>query len=128
MPEHAAPSRSRPELRRFEPKCVANSERIDSRVMSTTKPPAPPLDAQTRVQFLHGVGPQRAQAFERLGIATLEHLVRHYPRTWLDASRFVKVKDLTPGELLTIVGDVKHASVLRTRGGRTDFAVTVSDG
>jgi ATP-dependent DNA helicase RecG len=96
--------------------------------MSTTKPPAPPLDAQTRVQFLHGVGPQRAEAFERLGIATLEHLVRHYPRTWLDASRFVKVKDLKPGELLTIVGDVKHASVLRTRGGRSDFAVTVSDG
>jgi ATP-dependent DNA helicase RecG len=86
------------------------------------------MDAQTRVQFLHGVGPQRAVAYERLGIVTLEHLVRHYPRTWLDASRFVNVAALRPGELLTVVGEVRHASVLRTRGGRTDFAVTVSDG
>jgi ATP-dependent DNA helicase RecG len=96
--------------------------------MSTTKRPAAAMDGQTRVQFLPGVGPQRALAFERLGIVTLEHLVRHYPRTWLDASRFVKVKDLKPGELLTVVGKVKHASVLRTRGGRSDFAITVTDG
>jgi len=96
--------------------------------MSTTKRPAAAMDGQTRVQFLPGVGPQRALAFERLGIVTLEHLVRHYPRTWLDASRFVKVQDLKPGELLTVVGKVKHASVLRTRGGRSDFAITVTDG
>ena len=96
--------------------------------MSTTKRPAAAMDGQTRVQFLPGVGPQRALAFERLGIVTLEHLVRHYPRTWLDASRFVKVKDLKPGELLTVVGKVQHASVLRTRGGRSDFALTVTDG
>src|ERR1044072_1985453 len=68
--------------------------------MSTTKRPAPALDAQTRVQFLPGVGPQRALAFERLGIMTLEQLVRHYPRSWLDASRVVEGKDLKPGELL----------------------------
>src|SRR5262245_10917036 len=105
-----------------------SESRIDSRVMSTTRGAAPTLESSTRVQFLPGVGPQRALAFERLGITTLEHLVRHYPRTWLDASRFVKVKDLKPGELLTVVGDVRHASVQRTRGGRSDFAVTVRDG
>ena len=88
----------------------------------------PPLDPRTRVQFLPGVGPGRALAFERLGIVTLEHLVRHYPRTWLDASHFVRVRELRPGELLTVVGEVKHASSLRTRGGRTDFTITVTDG
>jgi ATP-dependent DNA helicase RecG len=90
--------------------------------------PAPPLDPRTRVQFLPGIGPQRALAFERLGIVTLEHLVRHYPRTWLDASRFVSVKALRPGELLTVVGEVRHAAALRTRGGRSDFAATITDG
>jgi ATP-dependent DNA helicase RecG len=86
------------------------------------------LDPITRVQFLPGVGPGRAQTFERLGITTLEQLVRHYPREWLDASRFVSVKDLAPGALLTVVGVVKHAAALRTRGGRGDFSVTVTDG
>src|SRR5258706_14708061 len=98
--------------------------------MTTVRPSgtAPPLDPRTRVQFLPGIGPQRALAFERLGIITLEHLVRHYPRAWLDASRFVKVSELRPGELLTVVGDGRHAAALRTRGGRSDFPATVSDG
>ena len=97
--------------------------------MTTVRPTgtAPPLDPRTRVQFLPGIGPQRALAFERLGIMTLEHLLRHYPRTWLDASRFVSVKQLRPGELLTVVGEIRHAAALRTRGGRGDFAATVAD-
>ncbi|TMA30022.1 MAG: ATP-dependent DNA helicase RecG [Deltaproteobacteria bacterium] len=95
--------------------------------MSTSRS-APALEPRTRVQFLPGIGPLRAQAFERLGISTLEHLVRHYPRTWLDASRFVSVKDLRPGELLTVVGTIRHAAALRTRAGRVDFAATLHDG
>ena len=90
--------------------------------------PAPALGPRMRVQYLPGVGPQRAAAFERLGIVTLEHLIRHYPRAWLDASRFVSVKDLRPGELLTVVGTVRHAAALRTRAGRVDFTATVNDG
>jgi ATP-dependent DNA helicase RecG len=94
---------------------------------SRTRSPSPPPDPRTRVQFLPGVGPQRALAFERLGIVTLEHLVRHVPRDWLDARRFVRVRDLRPGELLTVVGTVKEADERPTRGGRTDFEATVSD-
>ena len=103
---------------------------LPAQPMTTVRTPgtSPPLDPRTRVQFLPGIGPQRALAFERLGIITLEHLVRHYPRTWLDASRFVSVQQLRPGELLTVVGEVRHAAALRTRGGRGDFAATISDG
>jgi ATP-dependent DNA helicase RecG len=88
---------------------------------------APPLEAQTRVQFLPGVGPQRARLFEKLGLHTVEHLLRHYPRTHLDASHFVKIADLKPGELLTVQGEIHHAAAVRTRGGRTDFTCTVRD-
>ncbi len=87
-----------------------------------------PLDPRTRIQFLPGVGPARAQMFERAGLSTLEHLVRHYPREWLDASRFSAIRDLVPGQLLTVVGEVKQAAALRTRGGRGDFAIAVTDG
>nr|MBP8137076.1 ATP-dependent DNA helicase RecG [Candidatus Eisenbacteria bacterium] len=87
-----------------------------------------PLDPRTRIQFLPGVGPARAQMFERAGLSTLEHLVRHYPREWLDASQFSAIRDLVPGKLLTVVGDVKQAAALRTRGGRGDFAIAVTDG
>jgi ATP-dependent DNA helicase RecG len=95
---------------------------------TAARPGAARPDPVTRVQFLPGVGPARARAYERLGIVSIEQLLRHYPRQWLDASRFVAVKDLRPGELLTVVGEVKHAAALRTRGGRADFSATVTDG
>ncbi|MEK7824512.1 MAG: ATP-dependent DNA helicase RecG [Candidatus Eisenbacteria bacterium] len=88
---------------------------------------APPLRPDSRLQFLTGVGPKRALLFERLGLNTVEQLLRHYPRTYLDARRFVSAKDLRPGELLTVVGTVRHAAALRTRGGRTDFTASVAD-
>jgi ATP-dependent DNA helicase RecG len=80
------------------------------------------------VQFVHGVGPQRALLFERMGIVTVEHLLRHFPRTWLDARRFSRIADLKPGVLTTVQGTVRAAVPLRTRGGRTDFSATVEDG
>ena len=89
---------------------------------------APPLRADSRLQFLPGVGPKRALLFEKLGLHTVEQLLRHYPRDYLDARKFVRVKDLKPGELLTVEGTIRHAAALRTRGGRTDFSVSVADG
>ena len=71
---------------------------------------APPLRPDSRLQFLPGVGPKRALLFEKLGLNTVEQLLRHYPRDYLDARTFVSVKDLRPGELLTVVGTVRHAA------------------
>jgi len=87
----------------------------------------PPLQPSTRLQFLRGIGPARARDYERLGLHTLGDLVRHYPRTWLDARRFVQIGEMKPGEMVTVVGTVKRAVALRTRGGRTDFTCTVAD-
>jgi len=102
--------------------------------MMTPSAPTPPrggpprrLDPYSRVQFLQGVGPLRARDYERLGIVSIEQLVRHYPREWLDAGRFVTVKDLQPGGLLTVVGTVRRAAALRTRSGRGDFVIALED-
>ena len=99
-----------------------------SRTPSSSRAGAPRPEPSTRIQFLPGVGPARAIAFERLDLVTLEHLARHYPRDWLDASRFAAVKDLVPGQLMTVVGEVRQAAALRTRGGRGDFVATIADG
>ena len=88
----------------------------------------PRLEPSSRLQFLPGIGPARALLFERLGLSTLEQLMRHYPRTYLDARRFVRIAELRPGELVTVVGTVRGAAALRTRAGRTDFLASVEDG
>ncbi len=89
---------------------------------------APPITPGDRLQFLPGVGPGRALLFERLGLLTVEQLLRHYPRDYLDARRFVAIAALKPGELVTVSGVIRHAAAIRTRGGRTDFTATVADG
>src|SRR5436309_5028277 len=86
------------------------------------------LEPSSRLQYLTGVGPARARLFERLGLLTLEDLMRHYPRSYLDARRFVPIRELKPGELVTVVGKVRSAAALRTRAGRTDFMAAVEDG
>jgi len=85
-------------------------------------------EPSTSIQYLQGIGPARARLFEKLGIVSFEHLVRHYPRTYLDARRFVSVSDLRPGEVLTVSGKVRHAAAVRARSGRTDFVMSVADG
>ena len=45
------------------------------------------MTADQSVRFLKGVGERRAAQFEKLGIATLRDLVRHFPREYEDWSQ-----------------------------------------
>ena len=84
------------------------------------------LTPTTLVQFLPGVGPRRAEALARLGISSLEDLLRHVPRDYLDARRTVPIARLVPGELVTVVGRVTYARVRQARG-RSDLVTRVAD-
>ncbi len=102
--------------------------------MTVTRSAAPHLDPTSRLQFLPKVGPARAGAFERLGLTSVEDLMRHYPRGYLDARRFVPIAEIAqtaraaPGGLLTVRGTIRSAAALRTRSGRSDFSLALSDG
>ncbi len=50
------------------------------------------------IRFVRGIGPKKAQAFEKLGIKTLRDAVEFYPRGYEDRSAVVKVSHLTEGE------------------------------
>jgi ATP-dependent DNA helicase RecG len=92
----------------------------------TTSAPAARLAPDTFVQFLPGVGPRRAPLLGRLGIVTLEDLVRTVPRDYLDARRTVPVARLVPGQIATILVRV-DATDVRSARGRSDLRARVSD-
>lgn len=50
------------------------------------------------VTALKGVGASRSAQFAKLGIETLEDLIRYYPRDYEDRSNMVTLSQLTPGE------------------------------
>ncbi len=55
-------------------------------------------DLDTGVQFIQGIGPQRAKSLARLGITTLGDLISWFPRRYEDRRHICPIAELVPGE------------------------------
>jgi ATP-dependent DNA helicase RecG len=73
------------------------------------------MDLQTPVQYVKGVGPQRAPVLEKLGIRTAEDLLLHVPFRYEDRRAFARIADLRPGMKLSVSGRVAVAALRRAR-------------
>ncbi|MFN8093750.1 MAG: ATP-dependent DNA helicase RecG, partial [Vicinamibacteria bacterium] len=73
------------------------------------------MDLQASVQFVKGIGPQRAEALARLGVRTAEDLLLHLPMRYEDRSSFVRIRDLKPGMRVSVLGEVAVAGLRRVR-------------
>ncbi len=85
------------------------------------------MDLGTPVQFLKGAGPARAERLAKLGITTLQHLLEHYPRAYLDRTQITPIQALHPEQEATSVGRVRSASIRRTRGAMRNLHVLLAD-
>ena len=75
------------------------------------------------------LGERTSSALAKLGLHTVEDLVRHYPRRYAEPGRMTDLASLHPGEHVTVMAEVRQATVrdLRSRGGAMLSAV-VTDG
>ena len=78
----------------------------------------------TRVRF---VDEPRAALLGRLGVHTVEDLVRHYPFRWLDLRNSAPLGSLPLGVDVTAVGTVHEVSVKRPRPRLTVVEVAIVD-
>jgi ATP-dependent DNA helicase RecG len=85
------------------------------------------LRPETSIQYLKGVGPVRAAAFGRLGVATVEDLLYHVPHRYLDATSVTPVAKAVVGRDVTLVGRVVSKGVLPTRRGLRIFRAVLQD-
>lgn len=75
-------------------------------------------ELNTDVQFIRGIGGQRAKALEKLGIRTLRDLISYFPRTYDDRTQARRILDLQPGETACVEAMVTAAPTLsRVRKG-----------
>ncbi len=80
------------------------------------------------IQYVRGVGPQKAALFTRLGIETAEDLLWHVPWRYEDRSTLRKISELRPGEECTVMGQVADYRLIRTRRPAfTIFEVSFGD-
>jgi ATP-dependent DNA helicase RecG len=70
----------------------------------------------------------RARALEKLGISTVEGLLRHYPARYLDLTNVASMRDVAPGTDATVVGLVHEIRVKRPRPRLSITEVAIVDG
>ncbi|SIN99438.1 ATP-dependent DNA helicase RecG [Algoriphagus halophilus] len=68
----------------------------------------------TKIEFLRGVGPQRAALLNKeLAIFTYGELIQHYPFRYEDRTRFFKIKELNPDvENVQVIAKIKKIELI----------------
>jgi ATP-dependent DNA helicase RecG len=79
------------------------------------------LELKSRIQYVKGVGPKKAEALASVGITTVGDLLLYLPFRYEDWSRKKNIGDLQPGEEATITVEVLKTHLKRTR--RRNFKV-----
>lgn len=104
---------------------------VQSSAMDLNGMPAFPdsgASLESPVSVLKGVGVERLQMLERLGIRSVGDLLFHAPRRFEDRRRVARIRDLELGEMATVRCRVLTLGVTRYRSGKSVFQLVVDDG
>jgi ATP-dependent DNA helicase RecG len=85
------------------------------------------MDLQAPVQYVKGVGPQRAASLAKVGVRTAEDLLLHLPMRYEDRRSFARVADLRSGMRVSVSGEIAVAGLRRARR-LTIYEVRLDDG
>lgn len=86
------------------------------------------LDRSSPIQYLKGVGPRLAERFENLEIRTVEDLLYHFPREYLDRQTLATISNLREDETATLSGKILSLEELRPRPSLRITKGLLSDG
>jgi ATP-dependent DNA helicase RecG len=84
------------------------------------------LDLNTPVQYVKGIGPKLAEVLATKGITTVEDLLYYLPFRYEDRLNPRRINELRPGEMASVIAEVRGSALLRTRRGPI-FELTVGD-
>jgi ATP-dependent DNA helicase RecG len=73
------------------------------------------VDLDGPVQFIRGVGPERAAALAKAGVTSVEDLLYYLPFRYEDRRSFAAIRDLQAGMRVSVSGTIVVAGLRRTR-------------
>lgn len=85
-------------------------------------------ELQAPVITLHKVGAKMSEKLDRLGIRTLDEMLFTFPRRYDDYTRMRPLNRLQPGEVVTVMAEVRTVAKKIGRGGRPYLLVVLDDG
>jgi len=87
------------------------------------------LELHTPVQYVKGIGPRLAEILASKGIGTVEDLLYYLPFRYEDRINPRHIAQLRPGEMATIIAEVRGAGLFRTpRRGIQILQMTAGQG
>ena len=87
------------------------------------------LELQTDIRYLKGVGESRAALYQKLGIETVEDLLYHIPRRYIDLTRPTPLAAAVPGQKCAVRALLAaKGREQRIRRGLSLFKLTAVDG
>ncbi len=85
------------------------------------------LELSTPVQYVKGVGPRIGEVLAGKGIHTVGDLLHYLPFRYEDRLNPRGISELRPGEMATVIGEVRNSGLFRTRK-MPIFQLTVGQG
>jgi ATP-dependent DNA helicase RecG len=73
------------------------------------------LELATPVQYVKGIGPRLSEVLAAKGLATVDDLLHYLPFRYEDRLNPRGVTELRPGEMATVIAEVRNSGLFRTR-------------
>src|SRR3954471_13544684 len=96
--------------------------------MATMPPKSPAEQLATPVQFLKGVGPQRAELLAKLDLHYAADLLFFFPRAYQDMSELRDIERLEEGKLASVVGVIEEVDLRNTGPGKSMLGMLLKQG
>jgi ATP-dependent DNA helicase RecG len=87
------------------------------------------LELSTAVQYVKGIGPRLADVLAAKGLRTVDDLLHYLPFRYEDRLNPRSIAELRPGEMATVIAEVRTSGLFRTRRtGTPIFQLTLGQG
>ncbi|HEX5102644.1 MAG TPA: ATP-dependent DNA helicase RecG [Pirellulaceae bacterium] len=96
--------------------------------MSTAPQKTPAEQLATPVQFLKGVGPQRAELLAKLDLFYAADVLFFFPRAYQDMSELREIDQLEEGKLASVVGVIEEVDLRNTSPGKNILGMLLKSG
>lgn len=84
-----------------------------------------PKDLFRPLEFVAGVGPERARLLEKLGLRSVGDVLFYFPRSYEDLTTTAKILNLVEGQEATVVGIVTQVDRQVTRAGKVIVGILI---
>jgi ATP-dependent DNA helicase RecG len=83
------------------------------------------LELHTPVQYVKGIGPRTAMILAEKGISSVEDLLYYLPFRYEDRANPKSIAELRPGQMSSIIAEVRASHLYRTKSGMPIFELVV---